>query len=450
MIKYQETDAIRLRKYPFQGHLTSFLSDKLGFLMAAAKKYGEVAPLSIGGKTFLLNNAEDIKHVLVTNSRNYEKTPRLTGSRGRKIYGKGLLTTFNSEHLQQRRMLQPAFHQEAILKFVDDTIEVTNQKTADWKNGQRINISDEMLDLAQQVNLKALFGKDQKGYEKELAEAVTTRRAFNFYLFSSLFPFPEYLPNRINLRHRKAIRFIDDFIYKAIKKRRKEDIPSVDLLTMIMRQPYKDGSVMNDRQVRDEAITLLITGYETIGEALTWSLYNLSQHPTILGKLEEELSTVLKGNLPTIKDLPNLTYTEMVISESMRIFPPTWIFVRIASQQDELPRGTKIPPGSKIYLCPYVVHRNPKYFPNPEKFEPERFLPEIQKNRPKYAYFPFGGGPRLCIGKPFAKMEYTLVLAMIASKYKFSLLPDQEVILDPGITLTPKNGLWFEVESNNL
>ena len=424
-----------IKKYPLLGHLPSFLSDKLGFLMEATKKHRDVVQLRIGKKTFLLNNAEDIKYVLAGNAKNYEKTPRLTSPRGRKFSGKGLLTTFNSEHLRQRRMLQPAFHHKAIAKFANIAVEVTQKKINKWQVEQKINIAEEMMSLAQQVVLMALFGDDIKGRLKEISEAISLRRSYTSYIFGSLFPFPEYLPLRINFRYRKAIRLIDGFIFKAIKKRRNSEIPSPDLLTMLMQQQYNDGNVMTDQQVRDEAIIICITGYETIGEALTWAIYNLSQHEDVQKKLNTEINSVLNEQLPTIKELPKLIYTEMVVAEAMRLYPPTWIFIRMANETDQLPSGTKIPAGSKIYLCPYVVHRNPKYFPNPERYDPHRFLSAIKKERPKFAYFPFGGGPRLCIGEPFAKMEYTLVLACIAQKYKLSLVPGQKIVPHPGITL---------------
>lgn len=439
----------KIKKYPILGHLPSFLSDQLGFLMEAAGQDEAVVPLVIGEKTFLLNDAEDIKHVLTSNAKNYEKTPRLTSPRGRKLSGNGLLTTLNSEHLRQRRMLQPAFYHKVIAKFAKETVEATQGKINKWEVGQTINIAEEMMALAQQVVLMALFGDDIKGRFKEVSEAIKLRRAYTTYIFGSLFPFPEYLPTKINFHYRKAIRLIDEFIFSAIEKRRIAAAPSSDLLTMLMQQQYSDGSAMNDQQVRDEAIIICITGYETIGEALTWAFYNLSQNKNVQKKINEEITAVLKGQLPTVNDLRQLTYTEMVVAEAMRLFPPTWIFIRMASETDELPSGAKIPAGAKIYLCPFTVHRNPKYFPNPEKYDPERFLPAIKKDRPKFAYFPFGGGPRLCIGEPFAKMEYTLALACVVQKYKLSLVSGQKITPHPGITLSPKNGLWMVVGKND-
>ena len=428
--------------YPMLGHLPDFLRDKLGFLSRCTAHYGDVVKLKIGGPTYLLNNPEDIKYVLVTNSGNYDKTPRLISRRGKRLSGEGLLTSSGETHLRQRRMLQPLFHHKSIEAFADEMVNSTNQMLARWKNGAVLNIADEMMSLVQRIMLKALFSTDIKNNIDELAEAISIRRRYIKYMFHSLFPFPEYLLTRINRKYRQAIRQIDNFTYGLIRTRRNAVDPPNDFLSMLIGAHYEDGTMMSDKQVRDEVLTFSITGYETIGEALTWTWYLLSQHPQqVESKLLAELDEVLGDRPPDIADLPKLNYTKMILSESMRLYPPTWIFVRVACEEDVLPSGITIPVHSKIYLCQYVTHRNPRYFPEPEQFDPMRFSDVARQARPKFAYFPFGGGSRLCIGESFAMMEGMILLTCIAQQYKLELLPGQVIVPEPGITLRPKHGV---------
>ena len=206
---------------------------------------------------------------------------------------------------------------------------------------------------------------------------------------------------------------------------------------------------MTDRQVYDEALTLAITGHETMGEALPWTLYLLAKHPQVERKVWAELREVLRGDPPGVEDLPGLRYTEMVLLESMRLYPPTWIYPRISRNRDRLPSGLAVGAKTKLYLCQYVMHRHPRYFPDPERFEPERFTPEARKKRPKFSYFPFGGGPRICIGEPLAMMQGVLLLASILQRFRLTLLPDQTIIPEPGITLRPRYGIRMRLHARN-
>ncbi len=431
--------------YPLLGHIPNFLPDKLNFLLTCSQKYGEVVRLQVGRTTYLLSNPDDIKHVLVDNHQNYDKTVRLTSRRGKDLSGEGLLTSAGQTHLRQRRMLQPAFSHKYIASFADIMVSSTEQLLSQWKDSTVLNIADEMMNHAQHIVLKTLFSEDYHAHNSELARAIAIRRRYMQYIFGSLLPFPEYLPTPINREYQKSIKQIDDFIYGLIRERRNAVALPQDLLSMLMQSQYEDGSFMSDKQVRDEALTLCITGYETIGEALTWTGYLLSQHPEVELKLWAELDEVLGNRSPNLEDLRKLRYTEMVLSESMRLYPPTWIYIRMARQEDVLPSGATIPAGSKIYLCQYVVHRQPSYFPEPEKFDPERFSEAVCRTRPQLAYFPFGGGPRLCIGKAFAMMEGVLVLACIAQRFQLKLVPGQIIEPEPKITLSPKYGLKMEL-----
>jgi cytochrome P450 len=292
-----------------------------------------------------------------------------------------------------------------------------------------------------------VLGSDADHEMPELLDAITIRRLYMEHVFFS--PFPEWMPSRIGWRYRTAMQRIDAIVYRAIHARRTRPTDAEDLLSLLLRAKYDDGTGMTDQQVRDEAVTLFITGYETIGEALTWMSYLLSKHPAIEAKFLSEVDDVLGGRPPCAEDLPKLVYAGMVLAESMRLYPPTWIFIRIAQKEDTLPSGATIAAGSKIYLCQYVMHRHPLYFPDPERFNPERFTETAKKERPQFAYFPFGGGARVCIGEHFAKIEGILVLASIAQHFRLSLVPGQTIVPEPKMTLRPKHGLMMRIQQRN-
>ena len=438
------------KSYPLVGHVPAFLRDKLGFLSRCAAQYGEVVKLNIGEPTFLLNNPDDIRHVLVTNPDNFDKTPRMIRGKARQLSGEGLLTSSGADHLRQRRMLQPVFYRKTIESFAKMMTETTSQFLANWVSGAQINMSSEMMELAQRIIIRSVFGSDFLDAGRQLAAAITTRRQYLEQVFFSWLPFPKHVPTRVRLAYSKAMRLIDNTIYDAISARRKKPDQGNDLLSLLLQARYEDGTGMTDKQVHEEAVILLVTGYETIGEALSWTWYLLAQHPDIASKLTAEVDSVLGDSVPRSEDLPKLGYVGMVLAESMRLYPPTWIFVRMARHEDRLPSGVIIPAGSKLYLCQYVMHRNPRYFPDPDRFDPERFNEPLKKSRPQFSYFPFGGGPRLCIGEAFAKMEGVLVLAMIAQRFTLQLIPGQTIVPEPRMTLRPKHGIMTIVRHRHL
>lgn len=433
--------------YPLVGHLPPFLYDKLGFLSRCAATYGDVIKLKIGEPTVLLNNPEDIKHVLVVNPDNYVKSPRMTSARGKRLSGAGLLTSVGAAHLKQRRMMQPVFYRKTVEFFSKTIVEGIGEMLARWADGMKLDLGHEMMGLVQRNIVKTVLGSDADHEMPELLDAITIRRLYMEHVFFS--PFPEWMPSRIGWRYRKAMQRIDAIVYRAIHARRTRPTDAEDLLSLLLRAKYDDGTGMTDQQVRDEAVTLFITGYETIGEALTWTSYLLAQYPAIEAKFLSEVDDVLGGRPSCAEDLPKLPYAGMVLAESMRLYPPTWIFIRIAQREDTLPSGATIAAGSKIYLCQYVMHRHPRYFPDPERFNPERFTETAKKERPQFAYFPFGGGARVCIGEHFAKMEGILVLASVAQHFRLSLVPGQTIVPEPKMTLRPKHGLMMRIQERN-
>ncbi len=437
------------RGYPLLGHIPGFLWDRLGFLSRCADEYGDVVKLKIGETTFLLNNPEDIKHVLVTNSDNFDKGPRLTSPKGKRLSGEGLLTSLGSAHLRQRMMMQPVFYRTSINVFAETITSGVEKMIAEWKNGTELNIGQEMMELAQDNIIKTAFGPCFDDPSGALASAITIRKKYVEHVQFSLLPFPEYLPPKLRHDYQQAMRRIDDTITREIAQRRSTSEPAHDMLSLLLHAKYDDGTGMTDKQIRDEFLTLFSAGYETIGEALTWTWYLLSQHPEVETRFLGELREVLGGRVPGADDLSKLRYTGMILAESMRLYPPTWIFIRMARQDVVLPSGFTIPAGSKLYLCQYVMHRNVRYWPNPERFDPERFTEQAIKARPKFTYFPFGGGIRVCIGEAFAKMECMLVLAFIAQRFDLSLVPGQTIVPKPHMTLRPKNQIMMRIQERD-
>ena len=438
------------KSYPFVGHLPAFLRDKLGFLSRCAAQYGEVVKLNIGEPTYLLTNPDDIRYVLVTNPDNFDKTPRMIRGKARQLSGEGLLTSSGAEHMRQRRALQPVFYRKNIEAFAKIMTDSTSQFLVNWGTNAQINMTTEMMELAQRIIIQSVFGTDFTDVGGQLAAALTTRRRYLEQVFFSLFPFPEHVPTRVRWAYSKAMRLIDNTIYDAITARRKDPGQRHDLLSLLLQARYEDGTGMTDKQVHEEALILLVTGYETIGEALSWTWYLLALHPDIASRLIAEVDSILGSSRPRSDDLPKLGYVGMVLAESMRLYPPTWIFVRMVRDEDTLPSGVVVPSGSKLYLCQYVMQRNPRFFPDPEHFDPERFSEQAKKARPQFSYFPFGGGPRVCIGEHFAKMEEMLVLVTIAQRFRLSLVPGQTIVPEPKMTLRPKHGIMMTVRHRHF
>ncbi|MGH9928813.1 MAG: cytochrome P450 [Pyrinomonadaceae bacterium] len=434
------------RAYPVVGHLPFFVRDKLGFLLRCAESYPDVVKLRIGAPTYLLTNPQDISYVLRDNERNYEKSPRIIGGKRKSLFGKALIATPSDSHRSKRHALQPLFQRKAIEQFADAVISRAEQMLARWQHGVELDIAQEMLSVSQQIIVKTIFGSDCGEQAETLCNLLEIRRHHIEHVLGSVCPFSEYLPSRLNNQYRRATKQFDEIIFRMIKEQRGNADPARDIFSMLMRTRYDDGTTLSDEEIRDETLTLALAGYETISQALTWTWYLLSQNPKEESRLLSELHTVLSGRMPLVSDLQNLPYTAMVFSESLRLYPPTWLFVRIAQRDDALPSGAAITGGSKIYLSPFITQRNPRYFPNPERFIPERFSEDAKRSRPKFAYFPFGGGPRQCIGEGFATMEGMLLIASIASRFKLELSEGQQVMLEAGITLRPRNGLIMRLQ----
>jgi cytochrome P450 len=430
--------------YPILGHLPSYFHDRLAFLLRCDDGSGRPVRLRLGGTAYLLTDAADVEHVLLRNLRNYTKTSRLTSARGRRLLGRGLLTRVGDGHLERRRLLQPLFSRKRIGAFASVVADVADELAADWNDGAVIDAVGEMTTLSRRVILRTLLGR--RSDEDELEAALDVRQRYIEYRFRSVFPLPEYVPRSIVLAHRRARPRIERAFRSEIAARRASDGESRDLLGHLVAARPPEGAPLSDDDVLEEAIVLSVTGYETMAVALAWTWYLLALHPDVEARVHREIDGVRDGR-PEAEGLPALAYVEAALSEAMRLYPPTWIFVRVALGRDRLPSGAEIPTGAKLYLCQYVVHRSARYFPDPERFDPSRFEPAARRSRPEFAYFPFGGGARLCIGKPLALLEGVLGLASIARRYRLALEPGPPIAPDPGITLRPQGPLRMRVHA---
>jgi cytochrome P450 len=361
--------------------------------------------------------------------------------------GEGLLTSEDSLHRRQRRLAQPAFHRQRIASYASTMVTYAERTASHWQHGETLDISQEMTRLTLAIVGKTLFDADVESEAVEIGKALTTIiELFNMLLL----PFSELL-ERLPLPHvrrfERAKARLDQTIYRLIEERRQSRSDRGDLLSMLLlaQDDEGDGGGMSDQQVRDEAMTIFLAGHETTANALTWTWYLLSQNPEAEAQLHAELDRVLGDRSPTFDDVPHLPYTEMVLSEAMRLYPPAWAIGRLAIQ--EHPIGDYvIPKGSLVLLSQYVTHRDPRFFPNPERFDPTRWTPEAKASRPQYAYFPFGGGPRRCIGEGFAWMEGVLVIAALARQWRMRLAPGAKIAIQPVITLRPKSGVQMIVD----
>src|ERR1700682_166454 len=422
----------------WRGNYKEFRRDPLGFMMRVAREHGDVVGIRYYRyKVFIFNHPDDIEAVLVTHNKNFIKGRALRANK--RLFGEGLLTSEGEAWLRQRRLAQPAFHRARIASYADTMVRFTEQMVRGWRHGETRNVHEEMMRLTLAIVAKTLFNADVTGEAREIGEALEVVMQVNTDPRRLLFV-AAWLPTPANPARRRAVRRLDRVIYRIISERRANGHEARDLLSLLLHARDEDGSGMSDRQLRDEAVTLFLAGHETTAITLSWTWWLLAQHPKIEARLHAELAGVLGGREATVEDLPRLRYLEMVLSESLRLYSPAWSMVRLAIHHSEI-GGYLVPAGCGVAMSQYVVHRDPRFFDAPEEFRPERWENDFAKRLPKFAYFPFGGGPRICIGNSFALMEASLALATIAQKFRLTLVPGEPVEPLPSITLRPKNGI---------
>jgi cytochrome P450 len=422
------------------GDLKEFTADRLGTLARWARQHGDLVSARFGPKRILFANHPDlVEEVLVHQNRKFIKHYRLR--QAKLTLGEGLLTSEGEFWRTQRKLMQPAFHRERIAAFGDLIVDFTERLIASWSDGQTRDLQADMMRLTLEIVAKALFGAELGGESAEVGAAMET--LMHNFAASTASPIivPRWLPTPSNLRTAAAVRRLDRVLYQIIARRRASGGDGADLLSMLLQaQDEESGRQMTDRQLRDECMTLFLAGHETTANTLSWTWHLLSQNPEAEARLHAELDRVLEGRRPTLADLPRLPYTDGVVNEALRLYPPAWMLGREANEPLEL-GGYRIARGTTIFLTACVIHRDPRWYDDPDAFRPERWADGLLQRIPRYAYFPFGGGPRICIGNSFAQMEAALVVATIASGYRLRTAPGASVEPLPSMTLRLARGL---------
>lgn len=443
----------RAAETPWLGKALDFIKDSPNVLLKLAQEYGDLVRFHLFGfEIYLVAHPDLVREVLITKVAQFPKSEFDINILS-KFLGHGLVTANGEAHRTQRQLVQPAFHTNRIQNYAQTMVQYTTDTLQGWESGKVRDIGSEMAELTMYIVSKTLFDADRhsmSGMAQKIGKAIHEIQAIANSDFNYPFPIPDWLPTPKNQRRKRVKAVLDETIDGIIAQRRATSVNGVvedrgDLLSMVMLARDDAGTFLTDSEVREQATTLFVAGHETTSNALTWTWHLLSQYPQIKTKLHAELDRVLGGRLPTISDLRNLPYTEKVIKESMRLYPPAWILNGRQALEDTTIGDYHIPKEATIFISPYVLHRLPQHFAQPDLFDPERFAPENEKLIPRYAYMPFGAGPRICIGNSFAMMEARLILATIAQRYDLELAPDQQVALNPQVTMSPKYGLRMRV-----
>jgi cytochrome P450 len=417
--------------------------DPLRFLTDVSERYGDVVHMKLGRRQdFLLNHPDYIRTILTDT----DKLRRLVHQPLRRLLGRGLLTSRGKTRQKQRLMLQPMFNREKIAVLAELMKPQIARWIEKWRDGEQIEMADEMTRLTMVNAGRTLLNVDLESEAVELREALLT--VISSTRFSNLAGFTKYLarlPLPENQRFRRAAKRLDGFIYDMIAERQTRRTDDPDLLSVLVRLSMENRKGMNDEKVRDQILTFFVAGHETIATALTWTWYLLAQHPAVMEKLQAELDAVLGDRELTISQLEELPYARMVFAEAMRVYSPVWIIGRNAMEDFPM-NGFVIPKGSYIHLSPFLMHRDARYYPEPERFDPERWQDDAVAARPKFSYFPFGAGPMRCIAESFAWTQGILIIAMLARKWRMRVAPGHRIALQPQVTLRSRYGMPMIVE----
>lgn len=432
------------RGWPWVGSGLGFWRDPIGFLTRGSDAYGDALRFTFGPSTVtLFRHPDQIKAVLQTQQHLFVKGG--AGPWFRSFAGQGLFTSEGELHRRQRRLAQPAFHRQRIEGYAPIMTDYTARTIASWRDGELLDVSEQMRDLTMTVVSSTVFGVDLTGQAKPVGEALTTIMKM-FPMFTSLrrsILKIRFAPPR--LRFDRAKRQLDETIYRIIAIRRAGDTTGPDFLSTLLAARDEDGRAISDEQLRDELVTLFIAGHETAANAMAWTWYLLSQHPDVEARLHEEIDRVLDGRVPVAADVPALPYATDVVAEALRLYPPLWVIGR-RPLADIAIDGYALPSGSIVVVSPFITQRDPRFFEQPLAFRPERWTPAMRAALPKFAYFPFSGGARQCLGDGFAWLEAVLVLATVARQWRLRLAPGHRAAPEPLATLRPLNGMPMRLE----
>jgi cytochrome P450 len=428
--------------WPIVGVALDIRRDPLAGMRQMARDYGDIVHFRVMMQDrILLNRPDLINQVLVLQQAKFHKselTRRITG----RMLGQGLLISEGDFWRRQRRLAQPAFHRARMNEYGATMLEIAQEHIRPWRDGEERNMSQEMMALTLDVTVRTLFGTTLPGEAQQVGHSMTFLMRYSLQRQRSPIRFPETWPTPNNRRADRELEFIDSLVYRIISERRAEANSDhhTDLLALLMDAMDEDGSQMTPQQLHDETMTLFIAGHETTAQMLGWTWYALSKNPEVEGRLHQELDSVLGGRSPGAADFPRLPYLQAVMNEVLRLYPPAYILARENVEPVEL-GGYEFRPGNTIIFSQWVMHRDPRYFDNPDSFRPERWLDGLENRLPAGAYFPFGDGPRRCIGQGFALLEAAMVIATLAQKFSFRLLPGLAVVPEPLVTLRPHQGI---------
>lgn len=423
------------------GVMKEFNRDSLGFIERVQREYGDIVwSRFLYVPALFLYHPNEIEYVLATNAKNFVKAMTLRSNFFQRLVGNGLLTSEGEVWKRQRRLTSPAFHRHRIANYADTMVNYTQRLTSTWKDGETRDMHRDMMRLTLEIVVRCLFSADVSDDVDHVGETLKqlvkpfAAQATLKWILNNRLPTPEHL------RFNRLVKKIDQVIYRIIAERRAQGDDAGDLLSMLLKARDEDGSQMNDKQLRDEVMTLFLAGHETTALVLAWAWYLLGSNSEVEKKFHAELDEVIGDRAPTFDDLPRLKYTEQIAKETMRLYPPAYGLGREAIADCEI-GGYRVPAGTQVFVFQWVTQRDARFFDDPLAFKPERWTEEFEAQLPRYAYFPFGGGPRACVGASFAMMEMILVLATIGKRYRLELVRDHPVETYPAMSLRPKHGV---------
>ena len=433
---------------PVLGVSLDLLRDPLELMRTAAREYGDVVriPVILESRV-LLNHPDYIQQLLIFQQSKFHKSV-LTKQTTERLLGQGLLISEGDFWRRQRRLAQPAFHRQRINQYAPAMLQCAEMKAREWRTGETRNMAEEMMELTLEAAVRTLFGTTLPGEAQQVGRAMTFLMRYSLRRARSPLRIPAGWPTPKNRRATKEFAFLDSLVYRIIEERKAQGNGRRhgDLLSMLMGAMDEDGTQMSPRQLRDETMTLFLAGHETTALTLSWTWYLLSQNPAAEARLHEELRGVLGDRPPGVADLERLPYLSAVISEVLRMYPPAYIMARTSIAPSSF-GGYDFPVGSTMMVSQWVMHRDARYFDDPDSFRPERWLDGLADRLPAGAYFPFGDGPRRCIGQGFALLESALVIGALAQRFRFKLVPGTTVAPEPLVTLRPKNGIRMTIHA---
>ena len=421
--------------------LLEFARTPLEFCLKYAEEYGDIVSLGVGStQTYLFNHPDLIDEVLSKQNQNCIKDYSYRALQD--VLGNGLLLSHGDPWKSHRRLMQSAFSRDRLASYAKKVVADTDLMLENWRSPEVRDIHQEMSLLTIKIIMQAMFGIDATKTAKDIAKALNVIMLQYFHQAETLYLLPTWLLTLSNWQAYQAKQQLDEIVYNIVEQRRQ--LPEADLLSVMLQAKDENGQQLSAKELRDEVITLLIAGHDTTANALTWTLMLLAQHPEVEAKLSAEIESVLNNRLPTIDDIAQLPYTEMVLKESMRLYPPAWILGRELICDCNI-SGYDFSRGTVIYFSQWAVHRSARFYNNPEQFNPDRWMDNLEQRLPRCAYFPFGAGARICIGKAFSMMETTLILARIVQKFRLALVSESAIELLPSFTLRPKHGVKMAI-----